>query len=334
MKKTLPILLILAALLSLGACRNKSPATVGPARPTNGNGRIGFSTITLGSEFFSNLDNMVHKRLEDAGYEVITISCEVNAAKQVSDIENLMSMNCEAIFFFAMDPDGMLDVLKRARSQGIKVYGIACTIDDTDAYDKIINTDQRASGVGAAQLMADWVNTTFSNAPNGSVEVAVIVYTASPDGNRRSEGELTVVELCPKVKVVESFDLSGAMDSNIKAQEFAEIMQGKYPNLKGVITYGADSSLGVNEVYMRDAALNRSEFAVFGVDTSQVIYQEIEKSKTGNSLIRGTVSLGDDLSLDVWECLIDADLQYMDAKKNIFKPVKPITTAIVGDYLN
>jgi ribose transport system substrate-binding protein len=335
MKKTLSILLVLAALLSLGVCKNKSaPASDGPSRPTGGNGKIGFSTITLGSEFFSNLDSMVHKRLGDAGYEVITVSCEFNAAKQVSDIENLVSMNCEAIFFFAMDVEGLKDVLKQARSQSIKVYGIACTIDDPEAYDKILNTDQRASGVGAAQLMTDWVNAVFPGVPNGSVEIAVIVTTGTPDSNRRSEGELTVAELCPRVKVVESFDLSGAMDSNIKAQEFAEIMQGKYPNLKGVITYGADASLGVNEVYMRDAALNRNEFAIFGVDTSQVVYQEIKKSETNSSLIRGTVSLGDDLSLDVWECLIDADLQYMDAGKNIFKPVKPITKDIIDDYLN
>jgi ABC-type sugar transport system substrate-binding protein len=243
-------------------------------------------------------------------------------------------MNCEAIFFFPVDAEGLKDVLRQARSRSIKVYGIACTIDDPEVYDKILNTDQRASGVGAAQLMTDWVNVVFPNAPNGSVEVAVIGDTSTTDANRRSEGELTVSGLCPKVKVVESFDLSGTLNSNIKAQEFAESMQGKYPNLRGVITYGADSSLGVNEVYMRDAALNRNEFAIFGVDTSQIIYQEIKKSETNNSLFRGTVSLGDDLSLDIWECLIDADLQYMDAQKNVFKPVKPITKDIIDGYLN
>jgi ABC-type sugar transport system substrate-binding protein len=181
--------------------------------------------------------------------------------------------------------------------------------------------------------MADWVNAAFPAAANGSIEVAVIIYTGSPDGNKRSDGEMSVAALCPKVNVVESFDLAGASDSNIKAQEFAEIMQSKYPNLKGIIAYGADSSLGSNEVYMRDAALNRNEFAIFGVDTSQVIYEEIKKSAANGSLIRGTVSLGDDLSLPVWECLIDADLQYMDANKNIFNPVKPISIDNIDEYL-
>lgn len=62
--------------------------------------KIGFSTLTLAAEFFSVLDESVHEYLERDGYEVVTLSCEGNAATQVSDIENLISMNCDAILLF------------------------------------------------------------------------------------------------------------------------------------------------------------------------------------------------------------------------------------------
>jgi ABC-type sugar transport system substrate-binding protein len=280
------------------------------------------------------MDAAVHNRLEAGGYEVITISCEANAAQQVSDIENLITMNCEAIFFFAVDPNALTDVLKKGRKAGIKMYGIACTIDDLEAYDKIINTDQYASGVGAAEMAASWVDATFPDAADGSIETALIVNTSTVDSNKRSDGERTVAELSPKIKVVAEYDLAGASDSNIKAQEYAEIMQSQYPNLKCVVTYGTDASLGINEAFMRNAGLNRSEFAVFGVDTNEVIYKGIKSSITDESLIRGTVSLGDDLSIDVWECLIDADLEYMDESRSIFKPVKLITTENIGNYVS
>ena len=341
MKKIISLILALVMVLSLVACGGSSaPAeTTAPAaentsgRPTNGNGKIGFSTITLGAEFFSNLDNAVHARLEAAGYEVITVSCEGNAATQVADIENLIAMECEAIFFFATDPAALEDVLVKGRQAGIKMYGIACTIENQEAYDKILNTDQYASGVAAAQLAADWIDAKFPDAAPGSIEVALIVNTQGVDANNRSDGMRTVAELSDKVTVVGEYDLSGAPDANIKAQEYAEMMQGQHPNLKVIIAYGCDSALGANEVYMRDASLDRDNFCIVGVDTSQVVYESIEASKTNDSLYRATVSLGDDLSLDVWECLIDADLQYMDENKSIFKPVKPITTENVADYL-
>lgn len=320
-----------AATVQSGSAATNGAGTDG--RPTTGSGKIGVSIITLGAEFFSDLDNKIHNRLEAAGYEVITVSCEANAATQVSDLENLITMGCEAIFFFAVDPDALNDVCKKGREAGIKMYGIACTIDDKDAYDKIINTDQYSAGVADAELAAEWIEKTFPDAEDGSVEVAVIGYTASVDGNNRTDGEKKITELTSKAKVVELYDLAGATDTNIKAQEYAEMMQGQYPNLKCIIAYGCDSALGANEVYMRDAELNRDEFAIFGVDTSEAIYNQIKASMTNDSLIRGTVSLGDDLSLDVWECLIDADLEYMDENNCVYKPVKKITTENIGDYI-
>lgn len=312
----------------------KAAAEGTDGRPTVGNGKIGMSTITLGQEFFSNLDMLIHNRLESAGYEVVTVSCEGNAATQVSDIENLITMNCEAIFFFAVDPDAIKDVCKKGREAGIKMYGMACTMDDTDAYDKIINTDQYSAGLADAEMAAEWIDKTFPDAQDGSIDVAVVGLTGTVDGNNRTEGEKMITELTSKANVVEIYDLTGVTDSNIKTQEYAEMMQSKYPDLKCIIAYGCDSALGANEVYMRKSDLNRDEFAIFGVDTSEAIYNQINLSKTNDSLIRGTVSLGDDLSLDVWECLIDADLEYMDENRCIYKPVKKITTENIADYLN
>lgn len=302
-------------------------------RPTVGSGKIGVSTITLGQEFFSDLDTKIHNRLEAEGYEVITVSCEANSATQISDLENLITMGCEAIFFFAIDPDALVDVCKKGREAGIKMYGMACTMDDRDAYDKIINTDQYSAGLGAAELAAAWIDKTFPDAEDGSIEVAVIGMTGTVDGNNRTEGEKKITELTKKAKLAEYYELTGAPDANIKSQEYAEMMQSQIPDLKCIISYSCDASLGTNEVFMRDTNLNSDEFAIFGVDTSGVIYKEIQDSTTNDSLIRGTISLGDDLSLDVWECLIDADLEYMDDKGYVCKPVTKITTENIGDYI-
>jgi len=362
MKKVLAMFLIGAMLLNLAACGSTTSGSnetknetqmedknqissaeaqaddmekaVSGERPTQGNGKIGFSVHTLGDEFFANLDTAVHQRLEAAGYKVTTISCEGSAAKQVSDIENLIAMDCEAIFFFAWDPSAIADVCKRGREAGIKMYGLGCTFEDKDAYDKIVNSDQAAQGLGAAQMASDWIDEKYPDAEDQSIEVAVLVYTGTVDSDRRSEAELKISELNSKANVVGVYDLAGASDQNVKAQEYAEMMQSEHPNLKCIIAFGGDSALGCNEVYMRDASLNRDEFAIFSVDATTVIYEEINKSKANDSLYRGTVSTGDDLSIDIYDCLVDADLEYMDENRCIYKPITIITADNVDQYLN
>lgn len=365
MKKIVALFMVLALTLSLAACGNSAANDTGittdsqesvteaadatptaaaiaeeavdqvtsSGRPTEGNGKIGFSTITLGAEFFSALDAQVHDRFEAAGYEVVTVSCEANSATQVSDIENLITMQCEAIVLFAMDVDAVTDVLVKAKQAGIRVYPIACTIDNRDAYDIILGTDQYATGTSCAEMTAAWIDATFPDAEDGSIEVAVIGNTQSQEANDRTNGMLTITDLTKKAKVVEMFDLSGATDANIKSQEYAEMMVSKYPNLKAIMCYGVDGELGTNEVYMRQSGLNKSEFGIFGVDTSQVAYGLIKQSANDEALIRGTVNLGPDLGLSVYNLVTGAYNDKADENGYVSEPCTNVTIDNVDDFI-
>lgn len=295
--------------------------------------KIGFSTMTLASEFFAVLDEDTHKYLEADGYEVVTLSCEMNAATQVSDIENLISMDCDAILLFAVDPSAVEDVCARAVEAGIKVFPLAAKFDNRDAFTYIMGTDQYASGTNCAKMAASWIDSTFPDAEDGSVEVAIIGNTSSSEAVARTEGMQTIESETPKAKIVETFDLTGATDTNIKAQEFADVITSKYPEVKVVLAYGVDSELGANEVFMRDSNLDRDHFAIFGVDTSQVGYEQIKLSETNDSLIRGTVNLGNDLAMDVYELITGQLDDLVDADGYIYKPSTPVDISNVDDYI-
>ncbi len=302
-------------------------------RPTEGNGKIGFSTMTLGSEFFIDVDNKVHDRLEAAGYEVVTVSCEGNVATQVADIENLISMDCEAIFFFAADPEALTDVCKKGKAAGIKMYGVAAPMTDPDSYDAVIGTNQYDAGASAAQLMSDWVDATFPDAEDRSIEIVVLGSTASAENAARTDGMCSVEEMNSKVKVVEVYDIAGGTNGNLISQEYASMMQGKYPDLKGIISFATDCSLGANEVYMKDVNLDRSQFAITGVEGNQAVYDAIAASRTNDALIRAHASFGDDLSIDVWDCLTGKSWQYKDEKNYIYNPCKLITVDNIDEYV-
>jgi ABC-type sugar transport system substrate-binding protein len=142
----------------------------------------------------------------------------------------------------------------------------------------------------------------------------------------------TLADINSKVKIVEMFDLSGANDSQVKAQEYADTIYTKYPDCKVVLAYGVDSELGANERFMANG-VNVSEFAIFGVDTSEVAYQEIQKSITNESCIRGTVNLGDDLALNIFDLLTGAYDDLADENGMINTPSTQIDASNISDYV-
>lgn len=330
MKKTvLAVMMACAMSFGMGAAVNAEGTDVGLPEGS----KIGFSTITLASEFFAQLDDASHEYFDEAGYDLVTVSCEMNAATQVSDIENLIAMGCDGIILFATDPSSLEDVCAKAVSEGVKVYLIAATFENRDSYTCILGTEQYDTGVNAAIMAAEWIDETFPDAEDGSVEVCVIGNTTSEEASARTEGMLSVTDLTPKATVVETFDLTGATDTNIKSQEFADMITGKYPDCKVVLAYGVDAELGSNEVFMRDSSLDRAHFGIFGVDTSQVAYEQIKLSQTDESVIRGTVNLGDDLALNILELVRGDYSDQMGDDGVINTPQTLITAKNIDDYV-
>ena len=182
-------------------------------------------------------------------------------------------------------------------------------------------------------MAATWIDKTFPDAEDGSIEVAIIGNTQGAEPTARTDGMKTIETETSKAKIVEMFDLSGSRDFNIKSQEYADVITSKYPNVRVILAYGIDAGLGANEALMRDNSLDREQFGIFGVDTSQVGYEQIKLSATNDSLIRGTVNLGNDLAMDIYELLTGQLDDLVDADGYIFKPSTPIDISNVDEYI-
>lgn len=295
--------------------------------------KVGFDQVTLGAEFFSALDDTCRKYFTENGYEYISMSYEANTATQVTDIENMINMGCDAILYFVSEEAAVLDVSKKGLAAGVKMYPVATWIHDRDAYTWCIGTDQRATGVGAAQMAADWIDATFPDAADGSIEVVVIGNTQTAESTDRTNGFYEVENFTSKAKVVDMFDLSGATNANIKTQEYTDIILSKYPDFKVILAYGVDTELGANEVLMRTPGLDYDHIAIFGVDTSLVAYQLIADSVNNGSVLRGTFNLGSDLAMDMYNLVTGQFNSLADENGYISSPGTPVTTANVAEFL-
>lgn len=328
MKKLISILMVCALAMGLTACAETSTNESVSAE----NGKIGLSLTTMSGEFMTSFDDNFRKKFGDNGYEVITVSCENNPATQVADLENLITMGVESIFLFAVDPEAITDVMMKARKEGIKVVAMASDFNNIEAYDVNLGTDQMATGVGCAQMAADWVDKVFPDAGESSIEVVIVGSTMSSQASARTDGMYKIEELNPKCKVVEMMDLAGANDMAIKSQEYADLIVSKYPDCKVILYYGESAARGGDEVFLRQPDLNRDEFALFSVDTTDAILESIKLSETNDSLIRGTICFGKDLAESCWNCFT-GNYESLTEKKEYLDPIELVVPENVSEFM-
>ena len=92
MKKAFSLLLILLVVISANVFANGGQESSGGKKDV-----FGLSIMTLGAEFFTDLQAQMEIIFGEAGYDVKTVSAEMDVAKQVADIENLGTIGAKGI---------------------------------------------------------------------------------------------------------------------------------------------------------------------------------------------------------------------------------------------
>lgn len=125
MKKIIAILISLT--LFILSCSNKSADTA-----TDNGGdkiKIGLSLDDLRLERWQKDRDYFVKEAESLGAEVIYVSSDGNATKQLADIENLIAQNVDVLVVIANDGNSLSPAIMQASQDGIP----------TLAYDRMIN---------------------------------------------------------------------------------------------------------------------------------------------------------------------------------------------------
>ncbi len=254
--------------------------------------KVGFSALMMSSEFFTDMSNQMEEYFTERGMEYSVADANGNADTQIQTVENFVSMGMDYIICFVVDKASISDSLVRARENGAFVIVIGTTLENPDACDVCISISQEESGKVEAQLAADWIEKTFPDAEDGSIEVGLLTNSENEDAVARCNGLRTIEELTSKAKIVEEHETTQA-EGAAAGQTYAEMELMNNPNLKVILTYGTDQGQGANEAVMANSEINKDEFAVFTVDTAEFIRDKVRESATGDSVLRGTVMLGE-----------------------------------------
>ena len=294
-------------------------AAAGDAAPAKAK-RVGYAVPDASNPFLANLTKNVADYFAKDGVEVIVADAQGDATKQVNQIENFTTMGVDVIIVMAIDPKGVTSVIEDAQKAGIKVMVAG---GDTGSYDAIMHTDQYAMGAMIAQMACDFIDKTYADAADGSVEVGIIENRDTPEATARSTGIATVETLCPKAKIAGV--VGGAPTITVGATS-AENLLTAHPNIKLILAYNDAQGLGATQTVAAMSSIDPATFAVYGADSTPDAMAAI---KSGDSVFRGTVRFGsDNLALDTYN-LVKKMVNGEEFPKEILDPLTPMTVANV-----
>lgn len=192
--------------------------------------------------------------LEHDNVEVMVTDGQLNAQKQIADIEDMITREVDLILVAAHQSPTLVGVLREANEAGIPIIAFDRILTDPSVQVAMVVNDDYAAGQSCAQLLADKLDGKGN-----------IVTLQGPAGNTvaslRQDGFMSVIDQYPDMVVIDdqvaNFQRVQAIDI------FENILQAHSGEIDAVFTHADEMSLGVLKV-LKDAGVEG--VAVVGID--------------------------------------------------------------------
>ena len=310
MKKVISLLLVLAMVFSLAACsseagNNNTPSNnTAPASENTGAGTenndtpnvpssegksVGFVLCGMGGEFFQMLAETYVKTMEAEGWTAYYADGQFDPATQIEQCENYITMGVDVLVIWSVTGEAMANVVKEARSEGIKVISF---VVPTDEYDVLMLSDDVVLAGDCARLAAKWIDETYADAPDHSVPVAVLSFRTSENISAQADELLKITEYSTKAAAPIEFECTE--ETAAQGQSAAESLYITNPEVKVFLTAQGTFANGINAFYtgMSSPVTDYSDMGVFCINGDTATAENIKLSKEDGTPIRGTVMTG------------------------------------------
>ncbi len=203
---------------------------------------IGLSNFSLGNSWRVQM-------IEEAKYyanqhkdlvkELIVTEAEEDISKQISDIEDLIVKNVDAILITAASPKALVPVVEKAMAAGIVVVD----------YDNLVYTDNITAHIIVDQkefgrVQGEWLVKAMGE--KGDI-IAFNGIKGTAISAERFEGAKSVFDKYPNIRIVQ--EVYADWDY-AKAKRAMESLLAAYPKIDGIWSQGGAMSEGVIESYL------------------------------------------------------------------------------------
>lgn len=161
--------------------------------------KLGLSWFNLTSQYLAKLKDEAYAYIEEKGLEdeveVVLLDAQSDAAKQNSQVDNLIAQNVDAIIMIPFDREAQVPAVKAAKKAGIPMIELCASTAAKDDRTSYVGSDDKVSGMLQMEELAKRAggkgNMVILHGPTGqNAEVM------------RHTGAMEVLEEYPDIKIV------------------------------------------------------------------------------------------------------------------------------------
>ncbi|MEK5071598.1 ribose ABC transporter substrate-binding protein RbsB [Sporosarcina sp. FSL K6-1508] len=276
--KKVKLALIMAIILVLAACSTEAPGTKkdGESKGGEGDYKIGFSISTLNNPFFVTLSEGAKAQAKEMGANLTVIDAQDDAAKQASDVEDLIQQGVDLILINPTDSSAVVAAVESANSAGIPVITVDRSAEGGEVVSHIAS-DNKAGGELAGQYLVDLVG-----------EGAKVVELEGIAGSSAARDRGTGFNEIANGKL----DIVAKQTANFNRAEGLTVMENilqANPDIKGVFTHNDEMALGALEAI--EAA--GKDVKVVGFDATDDAVKSVEAGKLAGTVAQKPELIGE-----------------------------------------
>lgn len=241
-----------------------------------GNGSIGLAISTLNNPFFVSLSEGASEAADAAGVSLITVDARDDAAKQTSDVEDLISKNVSVLIINPVDSDAIAPAVEDAIAKGIKVISVDRVVNGVDV-DCQIASDNVEGAKMATEYLLELIGKDAKVAEIQGVPGA----SATID---RGEGFHKVAD--------DSFDIVSSQTANFNRAEGLTVMENilqSASDLEGVFAHNDEMALGALEA----VASVGKDIKVVGFDATDDAVAAVKEGKMAATVAQQPKKMGE-----------------------------------------
>lgn len=239
---------------------------------------FGYTCMTMNNPFFIILEQSIRDEVEANGDKLITMDPAMDVAKQINQIEDLITQGIDAIFLNPVDWEGIRPALVALKNADIPIINFDTEVKDMEYVTAYAGSDNKNAGyVCGVDLVKRF--------PNGG-NIVVLDSPTMNSINDRIAGFMEAIE-GKGFTIVAQQDAKGDLPTSMRITE--DILQA-HSNIVAIMGGNDPTALGALAACK---AANRPEILIYGVDGSPEAKAEIASgSQFVGSGAQSPISIG------------------------------------------
>ena len=282
-KKILALMAAGTMLMTMGGCNAITIDGEENVREGSSGNVIGFSVSTLNNPFFVTLTEGARKAATENNVELVVVDAGDDAAKQTSDIEDLVSRNVGVLIVNPVDSDAVAPAVKSAMSQGIKVIAVDRGVNGVDV-DCQIASDNVAGARMATEYLMDLVGEGAKVAELQGVPGASATIDRGAGFHQVADQSLQVAD--------QSLQVAASQTANFNRAEGMTVMENILQSdgtIKGVFAHNDEMALGAVEA----VAASGKDIKIVGFDATDDAQKAVKDGKMAATVAQKPDKMGE-----------------------------------------